>query len=1369
MEESTLQLISEIGAKLGQLARPNKDVLVKSLRQVVSALSQIEQPSVVEVAAKAQVLRELEAATKPLRNSIVKHGLPNHTDKDVRLLVAICVSEFFRILAPQPPFADKHLRDIFKLIISIFSELADTTSAFFSRRVKILETIARCKCCVIMLDIGCNDLILEMFKTFFSVVRDHHQQSLINDVLSIMTHILNEEVSHQLMDVILGNLIQESKDAPSAASQLAASVIQSCAEKLQPFVCGFLTSCSLDRDSTDQVDVRIKAVNLIGKLLLRPEYRVAQRYHALYLEFLKRFADKSSEVRVAALQCAKACCLANPSGIESLELLPAIKDRLLDFDDKVRMQAVIVACDIARSNLKYTSHEFVSEFTERLRDKKISVRKKTLQKVMEVYRDYCNKCAEGHITICDRFEQIPCKVLMLCYDKDCKEFRSQNIELVIAEDLFPILLPVEERTRHWIHLFSLFSPSHVKALSAILSQKKRLQTEMRNYLVLRRKEKEINSEDMRKKLRSSFVKMSASFPDPSKAEECFDKLSQMKDNKIFSSLGQLLDEVTLKSAMAIRDKFLKVIGNKHPHYEFLQLLCSKCLFNIFDSEHVSCILNLISSGGLESNHLEAFSIELLLVIISNFPSLMRGSELELCLLFEEKYLIHDKIIQVLVKAGPHISVKFSDFYPVLKKICLEGTRPQSKYAVSAIASLIDVSEPYVFSELCEELVDSLHRGRNTATVLQSLGCIAQYSVSTFEHHDKEITQYVYKKIFQAKSLDDPSVTEDSSGCTTCKLKIYGLKMLVKSFLPHRGSQISRPINSLLGTLLKMLQKEDVLDDIISCAGDRDYIRLAAAKSVLQLSRRWDLHISPDIFRPTILMGKDDSSSVRLSFLDKTYKLLKERVIPIRYASAFTLATADGFKDRQHSFKYMVEFIKEYNREAQKRRTSMVQGGSIVDYPAYLVVFLIHLLAHDEGFPPEGCQDEAIYAQFCSPLLLFLHTSISSNNVDDDMDIVNVAAFYLYYIFRAIKRAKDAIDVQRTPRLHFLADVGISGVNSFYQKGISSLPRPEKILLPSSLYKITPMQNEEANWKSFTHTFVERVVHIFKSQISLPVGSVRKRGRKCHEDDSFILVSHKQEDFSTRGADQVHKKSTRQGVNLGCRGRCAVSPDALGSVGSRNKDSNEQEYGASNSSESALEKGKSFSSHSFTQKPSQMESKVSTQKVGRSSTSDGNVAADKSHTAGASNNCKESGTRNEVLIGQRIKVWSTFDSCFYSGTVDDFNPENNTHKITCDSGEVEILCLDSESWETISNCSLMARVQPSDKQNTLHLRQCVKDTVDKLRSDARQESKTKLNMEDCKVPCREKKKEERSKNSSSVSEVMNIDEDAVARRTRSRKV
>jgi len=37
--------------------------------------------------------------------------------------------------------------------------------------------------------------------------------------------------------------------------------------------------------------------------------------------------------------------------------------------------------------------------------------------------------------------------------------------------------------------------------------------------------------------------------------------------------------------------------------------------------------------------------------------------------------------------------------------------------------------------------------------------------------------------------------------------------------------------------------------------DKPHIKLAAAKSVLLLSRRWDLHISPEIFRFTVLMAK----------------------------------------------------------------------------------------------------------------------------------------------------------------------------------------------------------------------------------------------------------------------------------------------------------------------------------------------------------------------------------------------------------------------------------------------------------------------------------------------------------------------------------
>lgn len=86
------------------------------MQQAASALSQLEQPSFPEASKKLEAAGKIEAAIKPLKKCIV-HGLLQHRDKDVRLLVAICVSETFRILAPEPPFKDKYLR--VKMLIQI--------------------------------------------------------------------------------------------------------------------------------------------------------------------------------------------------------------------------------------------------------------------------------------------------------------------------------------------------------------------------------------------------------------------------------------------------------------------------------------------------------------------------------------------------------------------------------------------------------------------------------------------------------------------------------------------------------------------------------------------------------------------------------------------------------------------------------------------------------------------------------------------------------------------------------------------------------------------------------------------------------------------------------------------------------------------------------------------------------------------------------------------------------------------------------------------------------------------------------------------------------------------------------------------------
>ncbi|KAH0938667.1 hypothetical protein HID58_006128 [Brassica napus] len=1310
MEKTPTEIVSEMGSRLLQSSRPNKGSLVKSLREAATTLSQIEQPLVTETVSKKKALKLLEAELRPLKKSIIKHDLLKNRDNDVSLLVTVCVSEIFRILAPEPPFEDKYLRDIFNLFLAEFSELSDTVSPYFSRRAKILETVSRCKCSLLMLDVDCHDLIHEMFNTFFSVVRDHYQQnlahqknakvqqrkantqqaqqSLFNDILTIMTDILKEEASSSLVGVILENLVKEGKDATPAANNLASSLIKNCTDTLEPLICSFLTSCFMEKDSiqsnlkdsyheiifmislnapqillaiipnltqellTDQVDVRIKALNLAGRIFAQPNHCSGEIYRDLFVEFLRRFSDKSAEVRMAALKCGKQCYLANPSGNKASGVLTAIQERLLDFDDRVRTQALVVACDIMKSNMKYAPLNLISEATERLRDKKISVRKKAMQQLSKVYQDYCDKCSKGYLTINDHFEQIPCKILLLCCDKDCKESWSHNVELVLSDDLYPRLLPVEERMRHWVQCFVVMNHIHLKSLNSILSQKRRFQSELRHCLTILREAKvDHNVEEVKRKQKSCFVKLSSGFPDTSKAEDFFHRLDQMNDSSIFDALTLLLDELTFTKAQTIREKFLERIGANHQLFDFLRILSTKCAPTIFSSEHVRYLMDQLSSSTSDTQ-LKAPFIKLLLVILNMFPSYLRGSEKQFLELLEDDDSVADELTEALSKAAPYISANFSDYSPVLEKMCLEGTRSRAKHAVSAIASLATSSEKSVFSKLCKKLRDSLLCGRKIPTTLQSLACVGQYSVLAFDNIYEDISRYVYQ-IFQAEPSDNQPPCDQSSGCcNSCKLKIYGLKTLVKSFLPRHG-QVVRKIDDLLNILKKTLRSQG-LEGIKSCDDTGANVRLAAAKAVLLLSRKWDLHISPELFRLTISMGKDSNAFITKTFLTKLQKLLMENMIPRRYACAFSFSVSGPCRDLQNdSLRYINGFIRNATREARAGR-DVDQRESLTDCPAYMIVFLIHVLAHDPDFPSEDCMDEHVYARFCGPLLSVLQVLLSNKEI----------APFLCCILRAIKRAEDAVDACKTPRLHILADIGSSAVNTSKCIDATSPQAPRSILLPSSL-------------------FMERVVHIFRSQISL-------HDQKCQEDTPAVVLEDgdlplllgNQIETSMTGSTEASKNNTRcskKRTHLGLPEKSTTTTREMKNVTSKKCKTVEGGEHISRDSTVSLRTVES----EIPKKKLERHSTCSKESAGASVSN--NVTSSK--PSGVVSTLKDTSNHGEAIIGQRIKLLSPADGCFHHGTVERFNSKSNSHKIAFDNGDVELVCLDSESWETLSHESM----------------------------------------------------------------------------------
>ncbi|KAM7256430.1 hypothetical protein ACFE04_012171 [Oxalis oulophora] len=177
-------------------------------------------------------------------------------------------------------------------------------------------------------------------------------------------------------------------------------------------------------------------------------------------------------------------------------------------------------------------------------------------------------------------------------------------------------------------------------------------------------------------------------------------------------------------------------------------------------------------------------------------------------------------------------------------------------------------------------------------------------------------------------------------------------------------------------------------------------------------------------------------------------------------------------------------------------------------------------------------------------------------VDDNKDLVTDASLNLMSIFRAIKRAVDAIDAKKTPRLHILSEVGTSILNALKPNSVSPHNSPGLVYLPSLFYGVGASKKiNEANLEYLSHftldeDFVQRVVHVLKSQTSLPATTLPKRGRKFQVDaieskadnkcTVLNLTTSKQINIPTRGRIvETRKKSVRQ-QEIGFRKR-APSP------------------------------------------------------------------------------------------------------------------------------------------------------------------------------------------------------------------------------------
>ncbi|KAK1317916.1 DNA mismatch repair protein MSH6 [Acorus calamus] len=1179
------QQLRDVGAKL-EKPPASKDALVKLLKQAGNYLSELDQspsPSITE-------------SMQSCLNAIAQPELLKHQDRDVKLLVATCICEITRITAPEAPYSDDILRDIFHLIVGTFSGLDDINGPSFGRRVVILETLARYKSCVVMLDLECNDLINQMFSTFLGVISDDHPDSVLTSMQTIMVLLLDEseDIQESLVIILLSALGRERSDVSKAARGLAMKVIERCAGKLEPYIKPLLIS-SISGDDTmsdapfdyheviydiyqcapqiltgvipyitgellaDQLDVRLKAVNILGDLFALPGHDISEAFQPLFSEFLKRLADRVVEVRVSMIEHVKKCLMSNPSRAEASNIVSALCDRLLDYDENVRKQVVAAVCDLIAHSLKSIPAETAMLVAERLRDKSLLVKKYTMERLAELYKLSCSSSSHDSV-IASELGWIPGKILRCFYDKD---FRSETVEVILCGSLFPPELSVKDRVKHWLSIFSGFDKVEAKALDQLLAQKQRLQQDMQKYLSLRTHQ-ESDAPEVQKRMLGCFRAMSRLFNDPAKAEESFQMLNQLKDANIWKLLTTLLDSNTsFLQAWTCRDDLLKILGEKHPLHGFMGVLTMKCSYLLFNKECVKEILSEATSVKSAGSVKNITSCMNLLVVIASFsPSLLGGVEEDLVNLLKEddNEMIREGIVHVLAKAGgairEQLAMTSSSVELILERLCLEGSRKQAKYSVQALGAITKDDGLKSLSVLYKRLVDMLDRKTHLPAILQSLGCIAQIAMPVFETREGEIVKFITSKVLECSNNaeGDPKTSHGEIN-ELCLLKIFSIKTLVKSYLPIKDAHLRPGIENLYKILKNMLCFGEISKDIISSHADKDQLKLASAKAVLRLSKYWDKKLPVDLFYLCLNTSQDIDPQLRKLFLSKVHQYIKEKVLDPKYACFFlfniTEPQAPEYKEAKQN---LVEVVQMCHQLKARQITLQSDVNSLTSYPEYILVHFVHALAHHPSFPNlSECRDVRAYEPVYWRLHLFLSVVLlgdeclpSEANSKRNQDSI----FPIVSIFHSIMHSEDIVVGTKTKNSHAICELGLLITKKLIQNQENYPEMPTSVSLPPLLYRTIEkeegkdsMVNGEQKWLADGEFLVHFESLKFEKNESIDLGSGKDEMLKDSDgDDNEVPLGKIMKRLKSRGAKK--KKATKK-QNYGERAEKDV--DILGMV------------------------------------------------------------------------------------------------------------------------------------------------------------------------------------------------------------------------------
>ncbi|XP_069833645.1 sister chromatid cohesion protein PDS5 homolog A isoform X2 [Dendropsophus ebraccatus] len=1083
------------------------DEVVKRLKMVVKTFMDMDQDSEDE---KQQYL--------PLALHLSSEFFLRNPNKDVRLLVACCLADIFRIYAPEAPYTshDK-LKDIFLFITRQLKGLEDTKSPQFNRYFYLLENLAWVKSYNICFELeDCNEIFIQLFKTLFSVINNSHNQKVQMHMLDLMSSITMEGdgVTQELLDSILINLIPAHKNLNKQAFDLAKVLLKRTVQTIEPCIANFFNQVlvlgkSSVSDLSEHVfdliqelfaidpnllisvmpqlefklksndgEERLAVVRLLAKLFGSKDSDLANQNRPLWQCFLGRFNDIHVPVRLESVKFASHCLMNHPDLAK--DLTEFLKVRSHDPEEAIRHDVIVTIITAGKKDLSLVNDQLLGFVRERTLDKRWRVRKEAMMGLAQLYKKYCLH-AEAGKEAAEKVSWIKDKLLHIYYQNSIDD--KLLVEKIFAQYLVPHNLETEERMKCLYYLYASLDPNAVKALNEMWKCQNMLRSHVRELLDLHKQPaSEANNSAMFGKL----MTIAKNLPDPGKAQDFVKKFNQVlgDDEKLRCQLELLISPTcSCKQAdVCVREIARKLANPKQPTNPFLEMvkfLLERIAPVHIDSEAISALVKLMNKSieGTADDEEEGVSpdsairagLELLKVLSFTHPTAFHSAEtyesfLQCLRMDDDK--VAEAAIQIFRNTGHRIEIDLpqirSALIPVLHQKAKRGTPHQAKQAVHCIHAIFSNKEVQL-AQIFEPLSRSLNADvpEQLVTPLVSLGHISMLAPDQFASPMKSVVaNFIVKDLLMNDRTNGDKNgklwSPDEEVSPEVLAKVQAIKLLVRWLLGMKNNQ-SKSANSTLRLLSAMLVSEgDLTEHKRISKSDMSRLRLAAGGAIMKLAQEPCYHeiITPEQFQLCALVINDECYQVRQIFAQKLHKALVKLQLPLEYMAIFALCAKDPVKERRAHARQCL--LKNISIRREYIKQNPIANEKLLSLlPEYVVPYMIHLLAHDPDFTKPQDIDQLRDIKECLWFMLEVLMAKNENN----------SHMFMKKMCESIKQTRDAQapdDPKANEKLYTVCDVALCVMNS--KIAVTLAEAPKEPMLPSRFF--TQPDKDFINDKSY---------------------------------------------------------------------------------------------------------------------------------------------------------------------------------------------------------------------------------------------------------------------------------------------------------------